>query len=87
MIMEDDLIWGGGQYTDHVSQKCALEIYMSLAGVAQGTECWPVYRKFAGSLPSQGTGLDCSPGPQLGVCERQLIAVSLPILLPPFPSL
>ena len=28
-------------------------------------------------LLSQGTCLDCGPGPQLGVCERQLINVSL----------
>ena len=33
MVMEDDLTLGGGhtmQYTDHVSQKCALELYIIL---------------------------------------------------------
>ena len=34
-------------------------------------------KRFAGSIPSQGTCLGCGPGPQLGACERQLINVSL----------
>ena len=35
----------------------------ALAGVAQGTECWPVNQKVAGSIPSQGTCLGCSLDP------------------------
>ena len=49
----------------------------ALAGVAQWTEHWPVNQKVATLIPSQGTSLDCRPGPQLGVRERQLIDVSL----------
>ena len=60
---------------------------MALAGVAQGIELWPANQEVACSIPSQGTCLGCGPGPQLGVCERQLIDVSLPFFLPPFPSL
>ena len=53
----------------------------------------PVDREVAGSVPSQDTCLGCGPGPQLGAWERQLFAVSLthhvslPLFLPPFPSL
>ena len=48
------------------------------AGVAQWIECWPVNQRVACSILSQGTCLGCRPGPQLGVCERQLhIDVSL----------
>ena len=40
------------------------------------------------ALPVQGTRLGCGSGPQQGLCERQpLIDVSLPLFLPPFPSL
>ena len=38
----------------------------------------------AGSIPSQGTCLGRGPGPQIGVCERQPMGVSLPLFLPPF---
>ena len=34
-----------------------------LAGVAQWTECRPVNRKVAGSIPRQGICLGCGPGP------------------------
>ena len=37
----------------------------------------PANRKAAGLIPGQGTDLGCGPGPGLGVCERQLIGVSL----------
>ena len=50
---------------------------MALAGVAQWVERQPANRKVAGSIPSQGTSLDYRPGPQLGMCERQLINISL----------
>ena len=61
---------------------------IALAGVAQGTECWPANLKVAGLIPGQGPCLGCGPGPQLGACERQPhIDVSLPFFLPPFPSL
>ena len=35
----------------------------SLADVAQWIECWPLNRRVAGSIPSQGTCLGCQPGP------------------------
>ena len=61
---------------------------LALAGVAHWTECWPAKQRVTGSIPSQGTCLACGPGPQLGACERQPhINVSLPLFLPPFPSL
>ena len=49
----------------------------ALAGVAQWIEHGPVNQSVAGSIPSQCTCLDWGPGPQEGVCERQLTAVSL----------
>ena len=49
----------------------------SLAGVAQWIECQPENQKVAGSIPSQGTRLGCRIGPRSGVCERQLIDVSV----------
>ena len=52
------------------------EITFALAGVAQ-IECWPANQRVAGSIPSQGTRVGCRPGPQLGVCRRQPIDVSL----------
>ena len=36
--------------------------YSALAGVAQWIEYWPASRKVTGSIPSQGTCLDCWPG-------------------------
>ena len=36
---------------------------LTLADVAQWIECWPVNQKVASSIPSQGTCLDCRPGP------------------------
>ena len=52
---------------------------------ALGTGCEPKGRRF---FPSQGTCLGCGPGPQLGARESQPhIDVSLPLFLPPFPSL
>ena len=60
------------------------EELLTLAGVAQWTEHWPVNQTPAGSIPSQGTCLGCGPGPQEGVCERQPhVDVSLPLFLPP----
>ena len=51
-----------------------------------GFKSWPVNQEIAGFIPSQGTCLGCRPGPQFGVCERQLIDVSLPLFLPLSPS-
>ena len=51
-------------------------IFSALAGVAQWSTSLQT-RKVTGSIPSQGTCLDCGPGPQNGACERQLIDVSL----------
>ena len=66
----------------------------ALAGVAQWIEHRPANWKVTSLIPSQGTCLDCRPVPQLGVCERHPIDVSLthinvslPLFLPPFPSL
>ena len=61
----------------------------ALAGVAQWIEHRPANQRTAGSIPSQGTCLGCGPGPRLGWgCEKQPhIDVSLPLFLPPFPSL
>ena len=57
----------------------------ALSGVAQWTECWPINQKVTGLIPGQGTCLGCRPGPQLRVCKRQLVDVSLPLFLPSFP--
>ena len=45
--------------------------------MAQWIERWPVNKKEAGLIPSQGMCLGCRPGPQLGAYERQPIHVSL----------
>ena len=59
---------------------------LALAGVAQWIEHQPMKQRVAGSIPSTGTCLYCSPGPHEGVCKRQPhIHVSLLFLLP-FPS-
>ena len=36
----------------------------ALVGVAQWIEGWPVNQRVAGSIPSEGTCLDSSPGPK-----------------------
>ena len=52
----------------------------ALAGVAQWTEYQPVNQRVTGSIPSQGTCLDCGPGPQQrGTQEATFLS-------PPFPS-
>ena len=50
---------------------------LALAGVAQQIEHQPEKQKVTGLIPDQGTCLGCGPGPQLGVCERQPLDVSL----------
>ena len=52
-------------------------IKMALAAVAQWIECWPVNQEVTGLIPGQGTCLGFRPGPQLGVCERESVNVSL----------
>ena len=52
-----------------------------LAGVVQWTECRPVNRKVASSIPSQGTCPGCRPGPQWGRHKRR-VNVSSPSLSP-----
>ena len=61
---------------------------ITLAGMALWIEHGPANQRVTGSIPSQGTFLGCSPGPQSGVYKRQPhIDVSLSLFLPPFPSL
>ena len=61
--------------------------------MAQRNKYWPVNQKVASLIPSHGTCLGCGPGPQLsrerGNQSMYLlqINVSLPLFLPPFPSL
>ena len=43
--------------------------------------------KVAGSIPNQGTHLGCRPCRWLGHMQEEAINVSLPLFLPPFPSL
>ena len=69
--------------TEHTSQNGS----KALAGVAQWIEPWPVNQKVAGLIPRQGTCLGCRPGPQQGAQDWQPHTdVSLPLLLPLFPS-
>ena len=66
-----------------------VKMAIALAGVTQWIERWPVNQRGTGSFPSQGTCLGCSArsSPQKGACERQPhIDVSLPLFLPPCPS-
>ena len=64
---------------------------ITLTGVAQWSKHQPVNQRVAGLIPSQVTCLGCRPGPQLRVYEKQPylshIDISLPLFLPPFPSL
>ena len=60
--------------------------YLALTGVDQWVGHCTTNWKVTGLLPSQGTCLDCRPGPQLGACKRQPVHVSLPLFLPLFPS-
>ena len=64
-----------------ISIKFSLKIPGVLTYVAQWVGCHPINQKFNGSIPCQGTG------PQLGVCKRQPLDVSLPLFLPSFPSI
>ena len=41
--------------------------------------------KVTGLISGRGTTLGCGPGSQLGAYEREIIDVSLPLFLPPFP--
>ena len=75
-------------YYQNADTHLMIKINTAMAGVAKWTECWPVTQRVTGSIPSQGTCLGCRPGPQWGAHERQPhIDVSLPLFLPPFPSL
>ena len=48
---------------------------IDLPGIAHWLSGWPANQRVVGSIPSQGTCLDCGPGPQEGVCKRQLIDI------------
>ena len=64
------------------------ELYAALAEVAQWTERWPENQRVAGSIPSLGHMPGLQAMSSVGVCKRQLHTdVSLPLFLPPFPSL
>ena len=52
-------------------------VFAALADVSQWIEHQPANWKVAGLIPSQGTCLGFRPGPQLGMCERQTMGVSL----------
>ena len=72
---------------NYLWKKLKNHLISALAGVAQWIECLPANQRVTSSIPSQGTCLDCRPGPQFGVRERQPHTdVSLPLCLPPFPS-
>ena len=59
---------------------------IALAGVAQWIELWPVNRKAAISIPSQGTCLGCSPDPQVEAFERQpIVSLTHPCFSPSLP--
>ena len=53
------------------------KITVSLTGVTQWIEHWPVDRKVASPILHQGTLLGRRPGPQRGAGKRQPIYVSL----------
>ena len=62
-------------------------LFLALDGVAQSLEHQPANQRVTSLILSQGTCLGCGPGPQQGVHEKQPhIDVSLPLFLPPFPS-
>ena len=37
---------------------------ITLAGVAQWIECWPVNQSVSGLIPNEGTYVGCQPGPR-----------------------
>ena len=80
-------LWAGGALPLLLALMLQERAVGDLAGVAQWTECQPANQRVTGSIPSRGTYPGCRPGPQLWVLERQPhIDVSLPLFLPPFPS-
>ena len=62
--------------------------HLALAGVAQWIEYQTAKQSVTSSIPSQGTCLDCRPGPQWGggARKRQPHTVFLSLSLPPFLS-
>ena len=71
------------QNTENNKIKIQINNVKIMAGVAQWIECQPVNQRVIGSIPSQGTCLDCRPGPQFGIHEKQPhIGVSIPFFLP-----
>ena len=64
-----------------------VDIYITLAAVAQWIEHRLENQRVTGSIPSQGTCLGCGPGLQQGALKRYShIDVFLPLFLPPLPS-
>ena len=65
-----------------VSENILLPWLVWLDGLSVG----PANKKVTDLIShGQGTRLGCGPGPWLGVYERQLMDVSLPPFLSPFP--
>ena len=58
-----------------------------MADVALWTGFLSVNQRITGSVPNWGTCLVCGPSPQLAHEKQPHIDVSLPLFLPPFPSL
>ena len=61
--------------------------FFVLAGVAQLVGCCPSNRKVESLIPGQDTCLGYGPGPRWGAYKRQVVSVSSPLFLHPFPSL
>ena len=85
-----------GHKVSVMQEECSRDLMYSMVTTVNKTVLHPgwcdwaqtVNQRVASSIPSQCTCLGCGAGPQQGVSERQLhIDVSLPLFLPPFPSL
>ena len=67
VVVEGDLevtTYLGLAQLESIYLRCKDSTKGALAGVAQWIKCRPVNHRVAGLIPSQGTCLDCRPGPQ-----------------------
>ena len=70
----------GYNFREEVSLGFLDKVKKKLAGVAQWIERQPANQRVTGSIPRQGTGLGCRPGPRQRVRKRQPHTdVSLPL--------